>query len=79
MPKLIVVLVDTANIGYGLYAVVIYFMNFADIQKMLADIELIRYIVPIVALLDLLALVRMAAFIWLFLILPRVNRRWMVR
>ena len=73
MPKLIIVIVDACNVGYGLYAVVIYFWNFEAIQMMLADMKLIRYIVPVVAILDLLSLVRMMNFVLLFLILPHAN------
>ena len=45
---------------------------------MLADVKLIRYIVPFVAVLDILIIVRSFLFLWYFVILPRANTKFVI-
>lgn len=70
-PKLWVISVDLVNIGYGLYAVVVYFKNFDEIQIFLSDLNLLRFIVPCLALVDCLIITRLIAFIYLFVVIPK--------
>ena len=67
-------MIDLANIGIGLYAAIIYVLNFNHIQTELHDIQLIRLVVPVVACLDILAVLRMSTFIHLFLTIPSLNK-----
>ncbi|CDW83885.1 e3 ubiquitin-protein ligase rnf149 [Stylonychia lemnae] len=71
--KILVLIIEFANLGFGVFAIIVYFKNFNEIQTMLSSTKLIRLVVPSIAILDMLILVRMLTFVNLFFILPRLN------
>jgi len=72
--RILVILVDLGNIASGLFAIVVYFLNFDEIQTALRNTKLIRLVVPSIGIINLLIFVRMITFIHLFIVIPRVNK-----
>eukprot|EP00347_Sterkiella_histriomuscorum_P014170 403361895 len=72
--KLWIIFIDLTNIGNGLFAAIVYILNFNEIQTNLKEMKLIRMVVPAIAILDILVVFRMIGFIHLFVTIPYLNK-----